>query len=596
MGKDVNEKGIGKASFKCIKDCLTLLCGYSKGYVLLNFLMIMIEGLVPAVLIVIMQRIINMLQFGQYKLSDIVSCIGIYVVVKVVITLEMALHSYYNNQFNLKFAQYINLKMLDKAVQLNLKDYEDSETYNIINRAQTQKGASILSYISELLEIIRQFIIIGSTTAILIRFKWWIVLVSLAVPAMRCAVMISIDRQWYKLRVSRTQRERQNWYINYILLTGRAFKEIKILGLSKYLIRKYKKRSDGFIEEDLKMQQKTTILTIVSDIIDCLFTGALFTYTVLLGVAGKILIGDVAAYIECIENIKNSAQEIFSEVGSIAEQSLYVGLLFEFFNISEKKQEIEKAIKHIEKIELKHVSFRYGEEYVLKNISLTLCAGQTVALVGQNGSGKTTLIKLILGFYDNYEGEIYINGTELRDVGLESYRKRISCIFQDYQKYETTVRENVAFGDLSKIDCDDAIWKALRDAKVQDRIRDIGVLDAVIGNWFGERELSAGEWQRIAIARALVKKADMYVFDEPDASLDIMNQKELISIYKNIMAGNIGIFITHKVHYVSLVAEMIYVLQQGEITERGKHEELLSNKGIYYMLFRNCNNTDERSI
>lgn len=585
MEKDNNKKKIGKTSFKCIKDCLMMLCRYSKCYILLNLLMIIIEGLIPAVLIVIMQRIINMLQCGQYKFSDIVSYIGIYVVINVFIALASTLHSYYNNQFSLRFTQCVNLKILDKATQLSLTDYEDSETYNIINRALNQKGTSILSYISELLEVIRQLVIIVSTTTILFKFKWWIVLIALIVPAVRCALIVHIDREWYELRVSRTQKERQNWYINYILLTGRAFKEIKILGLSQYLIQKYKKRSDGFITEDLKIQRKTMILTIISDIIDWLITGGLFAYTVLLGVVGKILIGDVTAYINCIENIKDSAQVIFSEVGSIAGQSLYIALLFEYLNIPIKRQEAKEEITYIEKIELNHVSFRYGEEYVLRDISLTLYKGQTLALVGQNGSGKTTLIKLVLGFYDNYEGEIYVNGIELREVNLDTYRKRIACVFQDYEKFETTVRENVAFGDLSKMECDDEIWKALKNARVHERIRDIGELDTIIGNWFGEIELSAGEWQRIAIARALIKNADMYVLDEPDASLDVFKQREIIQLFREAIENRIGIYISHKINYVNELVHRIVVLQNGEIAEIGTHKELMDKEGQYYYLY-----------
>ena len=589
---DKKKKEIGKTSCKSIKNCLMLLCRYSKVYIFLNLLMVMFQGLMPAVMIAIMQRIINMLQRGQCDFFDVVRYIGMYAFLNIVLSIVSTGHSYYNSQFSLKFTQYVSMKILDKSVQLNLKDYEDSETYNTINRAQSQNGASILTYILGLLEAIRQIVSISSTAIILFQFRWWAILAVLVAPVVKCTVTICVDRQWYELRTARTQKERQNWYINYLFVTGRAYKEIKILGLSQYLIQKYKNRSDGFIAEDRKMQSKTAVLAIAANMVDWLITGVLFAYTVFLGVAGNILIGDVTAYINCIETIKNSAQGVFSEIGKIAEQSLYIEFLFEYFDIPVKERERKKEILHIDKIELKHVSFRYGEEYVLRDINLTLCAGQTVAFIGQNGSGKTTLIKLILGFYDNYEGYIYINGTELREVSLESYRKRIGCIFQDYEKYETTVRENVSFGDLNKLDNDDDIWKALENAKMQDRVKKMGELDTVIGNWFGSQELSVGEWQRVALARALIKNADMYVLDEPDASLDIMKQKELILAYKNIMSGEIGIYISHKVNYVHLIADTICVLHRGEIVEKGKHKELLSNKEMYYSLFKNCNNLD----
>lgn len=590
---DKKKKEIGKTIFKSIKNCLMIVLGYSKVYILFNLFVIIIQGLMPAILIVIMQRIINMLQCAENEFLDIISYVGIYVFLDIFIAIISTLYSFYNSQFSLRFTQYVDMKILDKSVQLKLKDYEDPETYNIINRAQSQNGESILTYILNMLEMLRQFFTIGSTTIVLIRFKWWIILIVLVVPIVKCAVTICIDRQWYELRIARTQKERQNWYINYVLLTGQAFKEIKVLGLSEYLIQKYRERSDSFIKEDRKMQRKTAVVAVISDIIDRVIMGVMFAYTVSLGVVGKLLIGDVTAYLECIENIKNSAQGIFVEIGRIADQSLYIDFLFEYLHIPVQKQEVKKQIAHIEKIELKHVSFQYDKKYVLKDISLSVYRGERIALIGQNGSGKTTLIKLILGFYDNYEGEIYINGVELREIGLESYRKRIGCVFQDYEKYEATLRENVAFGDLDKISNDGDIWNALDIVRLQNQIREIGGLDATIGNWFGSQELSAGEWQRVAIARALIKDADMYVFDEPDASLDIMKQKELILIYENILSERIGIYISHKVNFVYLIADTIYVLHKGKLVEKGKHEDLLSHKEWYYLLFKNCNNLDD---
>lgn len=215
MEKDKKPK---KTILKSIKNCLILVLEYNKVYIVINVLVIVVQGLMPITLIVIMQRIINMLQCGEKEVLGVLKYIGIYILMNIFATIISTWYSCYNSQFGLKFTQYLDIKILNKSVQLKLKDYENPEIYNIINRAQSQSGESVLTYILNLLEMVKQFFIIGGTIIVLLRFKWWIILIALVIPIVRCKMTISIDRQWYELRIARTQKERQNWYINYILL------------------------------------------------------------------------------------------------------------------------------------------------------------------------------------------------------------------------------------------------------------------------------------------------------------------------------------------------------------------------------------------
>lgn len=588
------EKNIGCTVKKSISESIKLVGRYSWKYLIVNAVFVLFQGLVPAALIMIMRHIINLLQKDKSGFKILLIYIFIYIILNILNSCLTSIYSLYNNCFALEFTKHLNLKMLNKAAQLKLKNYEDSDTYNMINRAQNQNGSSILMYISQILETLKQIVTIISTIIILLGFRWWIFGIVLIVPIIRCYFTIKLNQHWYKIRIDRTEEERKVWYINFLMMTGNAFKEIKMLGIKQYLIEKYNTIQNKIINQDKNMNKKNTFLTVFTDISEWVITGTLFIYTVFQGYLGRILIGDVTAYTECIYNIEAGVQNIFTGIGGIIEKSLYIELLFDFLNLPSNEEIGGVNISKIEKIELKNLSFKYGNgKYALKNINLTINANSRIALVGRNGSGKSTLSKIILGLYEDYEGDIYINDINLKEIDLIEYRKKFGCVFQDYVKYETTLRENIAFGDLEKYNDDVVIEKVVQEVKLDcNSFKEKG-LETIIGYWFGEQQASVGEWQRIAIARALIKDADIYVFDEPDASLDILKQKELISTYSQILQNKIGIYISHKVNYVHLVANQIYVLENGRIVEIGTHKELLHKKGIYNEMYYQCEKFDQ---
>lgn len=195
-------------------------------------------------------------------------------------------------------------------------------------------------------------------------------------------------------------------------------------------------------------------------------------------------------------------------------------------------------------------------------------------------------MKLLLGLYDEYEGEILINDIDLKKIDIETYQKKIGVVFQDYMRYETSIRENIAYGNLSQFDNEEEIHRLLKAVGLEHKAKDEEGIDTIVGNWFGGQQFSVGEWQRLAIARALIKKADVYIFDEPDASLDVFKQREMIRLFKEAMEHKIGIYVSHKINYVNEVADKIIVVQNGEITEMGDHEGLMERKGHYYQLYQ----------
>ena len=296
------------------------------------------------------------------------------------------------------------------------------------------------------------------------------------------------------------------------------------------------------------------------------------------------MLGDVVAYIDYASQIRDSVNQIFVLINGLLDDTLYLDWIFQYLELPTSGDEGNYNLEKISSVEFRHVCFGFSDDAVINNISFKIPEGKCVAVIGENGSGKSTLIKLLLGLYSNYEGEILINGIDIRNINKEHLYKRIGVVFQEYMKYETTIRENVAYGNLNSLMDEEKILDSLSKVKLVNKIPNADI-DAIIGSWFGEYQLSVGEWQRLAIARSLLKNADLYIFDEPDASLDVITQKEIMDMFKETLQNKIGIYVSHKIQYAHEIADYIMVIEKGTITEFGTHRELLEHNGRYRQMW-----------
>ncbi|WP_455258170.1 ATP-binding cassette domain-containing protein, partial [Peptoniphilus asaccharolyticus] len=340
--------------------------------------------------------------------------------------------------------------------------------------------------------------------------------------------------------------------------------------------------------QDLKINKKQIEISSIVSVMETIIDGVLFYFTISMGVSNTIFIGDVITYIRSISNSKSNITAILLGVSNIINESLFIGQLFEYFELPEESNFGKIKMDKILKIEIIHLSYKYpnSEVYVLKDVNLKIEGNKKIALVGVNGSGKTTLIKLIMGFYNNYEGSILINGIESRNIDKKSLLNQISTLFQDFVKYEATFRENIAYSNLSIIDNDIKISDIAHKFNFLDLInKNEKKLDTQLGIWFDNGiNLSAGQWQKIALARAFAKNSSMYILDEPNAAMDTITEREIAKLYGDILEDKIGIIIAHRfINIINFVDEIV-VLENGRIIERGNHNELMNKKGKYYEL------------
>lgn len=556
-------------------------------YIFISILSTIISGIISPVSLIIMQKIINGIQVER-NLNNIIFYIIIYISIDLFNSVYSTILGYYNTKYSMKFNLYFSEKIYLKASRLSLSDYENSKTYDIMNRAQNQGGDNLLSYYENFMSIITQLITLSSYIFILINFRVWLVAVIMVIPIFKYIINNKFNLKRFEIIKQRTNDSRKSWYLTYLLSYGNFYKELKTYNLFSYFINKYKNLIKRFNKEDLEINKSQIKWSILISVVEILVDGFIFYYTISLGFLGNILIGDVITYIRAISNSKSNITSILLKLSNMVNQSLFIGQLFEFFDLEEEDISNKIKINEIREIEVKNLYYKYNssKEYVLKNINLHINKNEKIAILGMNGSGKTTLIKLIMGFYRNYEGNILINGIEVRDIDKESLLREISTLFQDFVKYEASFRENISYSNLDIMNEDEKIKNIANKFNFLDLINSYDKkLDIQLGMWFDDGiNLSMGQWQKVALARAFAKESSLYILDEPNASMDSITEKEISNLYENILENKIGIIIAHRFLSIVNIVDKIIVLQNGEIVEFGKHKELIKKGKIYKQL------------
>ena len=560
---------------------------YDKGYIWVITFSVIILGIIPSIFTLISQTIINSIQIGR-EIKFIFFGVILYIALDIVNNILISAFSYYKTRFNKGFMLEIQEQILEKASRLSLQNYEDSETYDVIHRAQYEGSGSLSTYFDTFAGVISSFITMFSYLLILVMFNPIIAAGVLVLPFIKFFINKKLNVESFELIKRRTNDSRKSWYFQYLVTHGDYYKELKVYGLFRYFIDKYKKYQETFKTQDLRLERKKTIFLTVATMIELLINGAIFFYIITLGISGSILIGSIMAYMNTINQIKNQMTNILQSCSDMNKESLFIDQLINFFDFPEQEQG-KQIIDEIKEINIVHLFYKYKGQsvYALQDVTLTIKRGEKIALVGKNGSGKTTLIKLLMGFYNDYEGNIYIYGIELRNINKTNYLEKISALFQDFIKYEATFRENIAYGNLNAINDDFHLYSTAQIFGIDKLVEESKEkIDGQIGCWFDNgKQISLGQWQKIALCRTFIKQADIYFLDEPNAALDAIAEYDLSGLYEKMLKNKIGIIVAHKFNNFIKKIEQIVVLDGGKVVAIGKHEELLTNNNIYKELF-----------
>ena len=583
-----------KLSFQYLLRVLKLLNSIGKIYIFPITLLGLASSVIPSVSACVMQEIINSLQVSTGNLRHILMLLLAYVALDVFQSTFSVISGYCERRFQMKGNLAVQMSILEKTKEFSLKDFEDSETYDLLQRAMKVNFTRIFGFFKSFLMLAQSLINIVLFSLILFSWKWWLVPLILIVPAVNTCVNTYFGKKQFLIVKRRSAGERKAWYFQYLLTRDTAFKEIKLFDLGDHLREEFKSLHLGFISQDRELLDQrmlaNSLLIFLEDAVSVFILG----YMILQAFASRILLGDLTTYLRSVSSVKSYAQSFLTQITAIYENVLYIGQYFELLDkkcISEvptvETTPQREGSRLIPSIEIRDLSYRYKSQfnYALRHVNLKIEGGSLVAFIGVNGSGKSTLVKILSTLYQDYEGEIYFGNRELSSLQREEVRKKIGILFQDFVRYELSARENIAFGSLSKMGDSEKLQAVLQDVGLQKRIRD---LDMQLGAWFDEGvQLSGGEWLKVALGRAFIRDAELYLLDEPNAALDSISERVILRAFQKLVNGKIGIIVSHRIASIKDVVDQIVVFHNGAIDAVGTHEELLEKSTVYREMFYN---------
>lgn len=490
-----------------------------------------------------------------------------------------------------KFQNILTRKFSQKLADLDFANLENGEVRNLIAKVEDTYTWRLHDNLRIISYIIYNLSALGLSFLIALRFNLYYFLSLAAFSLPFYYLRAKYGNAYWSIYSSHAKDTNYLWYLRYLFTNFQTLAEIKIYQTKEYFLKKMKKVQEELLKEYQKPIKKYTFYSIFSSaIIPVVIYFALKDFIIQIFLK-KYSIGDFTFFLNTLFTFSGQVSNILLNIGSIYENDLFANDYFSLLDIKNKVIESPKAVilkDDFKEIEFKNVSFIYpnSSKLVLKNINLKIVKGENVAFVGHNGAGKTTLIKLLLRFYDPTEGKILINGIDLKKINLDSWYKQIGILFQDFAKYFFTLKENIYVGAIERAQNIDKIKQALELAKGEELLSLPKGLNQILGRWFEDgQEISIGQWQKVAIARALFRNPNLLILDEPTSNIDPQAEAEIFdNLTKTYKEKNL-IFISHRFSTVR-EANKIYVLDKGEIIESGSHNQLLKNNGLYAKFFK----------
>lgn len=489
------------------------------------------------------------------------------------------------------FSNHTSVKIMEHAATLDLDQFEDSVFYDKLERARQQTvGRTIL--LSQVMSQVQDLITMAFLAAGLMAFNPWLIILLIIAILPAFLGESYFNDQSYALTRGQTPQRRELDYLRYLGASDETAKEIKIFDLSGFIISRFKILSNQFYADNRRLAVNRSVWGTFFAMLGSIGYYGAYVFIIARAVSGNVSIGELAFLAGSFRQLRSLLEGILTRFTAVSQGAIYLRDFFEFFEIQPKIVGAAHPLPFPKIIQqgftFENVGFRYlnSERWANRHLSFTLHTGEKLALVGENGAGKTTLVKLLARLYDPTEGRILLDGVDLKEYDLTDLRLNVGIIFQDYLRYQMTLSQNIAVGNINQKENESLIRESARLSLADSLAAKLpGSYDQMLGKRFAQGvELSGGEWQKIALARAYMRDAQLLILDEPTSALDARAEFNVFQRFAELTKGKSAVLISHRFSTVRM-ADRILVLEKGELVEIGSHQELLAKGGRYAELF-----------